>query len=332
MQGTDLDRRRFLGHSIGLSCGAFAVSAFPTSWMFAQQAESAPPAIASVIPAMRAAGAVAPIKVTRLRDTVFLLQGVGGNMVAQIGPDGQLLIDSSVATAAPRLKQTLSGLGPQPLKLLINTHWHFDHTDGNAAMHDSGALILAHENTRLRLSMPQHVEAIHQDFPAAATAALPQEVFQESAHLFFNNDELRLVHFKPAHTDSDIYVLFKGANILHTGDIWFNGFYPLIDDSTGGRIDGMVRASSELIGLADNQTKIVPGHGPLCDKAALTEYRDMLVTVRDRVQGLKQGGRSLQESVAAKPTSDLDKKWGGGMIMPDLFVEQVYKTLPEGRA
>jgi glyoxylase-like metal-dependent hydrolase (beta-lactamase superfamily II) len=281
---------------------------------------------------MRDAGPKTPITVTRLRDTVFLLQGVGGNMVAQIGPDGQLLIDSSIASAAPRLKQTLSGLSVQPLKLLINTHWHFDHTDGNAALHDGGALILAHENTRLRLSHPQRVEALGLDFPAAATSALPQEVFQESSHLFFNNDDLRLVHFSPAHTDSDIYILFKNSNVIHAGDIWFNGTYPLIDDSSGGGIDGMVRASSELISLADNETKIIPGHGALGNKAGLTGYRDMLVTVRDRVQGLKRGGRSIEEAIAAKPTSDLDKKWGGGNLTPDMFVRLVYKTLPEESA
>jgi cyclase len=321
-----MDRRRFL-NSLGAGLGAMAAP----RWLPAQQA-SAAPSHAGMIQSMQAAGAVTAIKITRLRDTLFLLQGVGGNMVAQFGPDGVLLIDSSVNTAAPKVKQALASLGPQPLKLLINTHWHFDHTDGNAAMHDAGALILAHENTRLRMSSPQHMEALDVDFPAAATSALPQEIFQDQAHVFFNNDDLRLVHFAPAHTDSDIYILFKSANVLHAGDIWFNGTYPLIDDSSGGRIDGMVRASSLLVALADNETKIIPGHGALGDKAGLTAYRDMLVTVRDRVQGLKQGGRSIQEAVEAKPTSDLDAKWGAGMMTPDLFVRQVYKTLPEARA
>jgi cyclase len=252
--------------------------------------------------------------------------------VTQIGPDGKLLIDSSVDTAAPQLKASLASLGPKPLKLLINTHWHFDHTDGNAAMHEAGAMILAQENTRLRLSQPQRVAALGLDFPAAADSALPQQVFQDRAHMFFNNDELRLVHLLPAHTDSDIYILFKTANVIHAGDIWFNGTYPLIDDSSGGRIDGMVRASSELVSLADNDTKIVPGHGPLGTKAQLTEYRDMLVAVRDRVQGLKRSGRSMQDAIAAKPTSDLDKQWGTGSMTPDLFVQQVYKTLPDSHA
>ena len=286
----------------------------------------------NLIQTMKAMGPKTPVRVTRLRDTLFLLQGVGGNMVAQIGPDGKLVIDSSVSTAASRVRDALSSLGQQPLQLLINTHWHFDHTDGNAAMHADGALILAQENTRLRLSRPQRIEALGLDFAPAPNSALPQEVFSDRAHLFFNNDELRLVHFAPAHTDSDVYILFKAANVIHAGDIWFNGTYPLIDDSSGGRIDGMIRAASELVTLADPETKIIPGHGPLGTKAELSQYRDMLVSVRDRVQGLKRSGRSLQEAQEAKPTSDLDKKWGAGSMTPDLFVQQVYKTLPDGRA
>ena len=246
----------------------------------------------NLIQKMRAAGPATPVRTTRLRDTLFMMQGVGGNMVAQIGPDGKLLIDASVGTAASRVKGALASLGAQPLQILVNTHWHFDHTDGNAGMHDAGALILAHENTRLRLARPQHMEVLGLDFPAAPNSALPQVVFEDRSHLFFNNDELRLVHFAPAHTDSDIYILFKDANVVHAGDIWFNGTYPLIDDSSGGRIDGMIRAASELVALADRETKIVPGHGPLGNKAELLEYREMLVPVRDRVQGLQRSGRS----------------------------------------
>ncbi len=325
-----MNRRKLLRTGAILAAGATL-----PRWSHAFQSPSnasTKPTTPNLIQMMQAMGPTTPVRATKLRDTIFLLQGVGGNMVTQIGPDGMLLIDSSVSTAAPQVKATLAGLGPQALKLLINTHWHFDHTDGNAAMHDDGALILAQENTRLRLSQPQQIAALGLSFPAAPDSALPQEVFEDRSHIFFNNDELRLVHFLPAHTDTDIYILFKTANVIHVGDIWFNGFYPLIDDSSGGRVDGMIRASSEMVSLSDNETKIVPGHGPLGTKAALEEYRDMLVTVRDRVQGLKRSGRSLKDAIAAKPTSDLDKKWGNGSMTPDLFVQQVYKTLPDSRA
>ncbi len=327
-----MNRRKFIS-----AATLFAAGIALPSWLRGQQSGGGDGTATggqtpNLLQTFRNLGPTTPVRATRLRDTLVMLQGVGGNMVAQFGPDGKLLIDSSVSTAAPMVKDALAKLGPQPLQLLINTHWHFDHTDGNAAMHDGGALILAQENTRLRLSHPQRIAALNLDCPAAADSALPQEVFEDRAHLFFNNDELRLVHFAPAHTDSDIYILFKNANVIHIGDIWFNGTYPLIDDSTGGRIDGMIRASSEIVALADSETKIVPGHGALGSKSELSEYRDMLVSVRDRVQGLKRSGRSMQEAIAARPTADLDKKWGAGMMTPELFVQQVYKTLPDGRA
>ncbi len=327
-----MNRRHFLTAALGASAYGAAMLSAPRLLGQTPPGGSAEQGKVNIVTAMQSAGPTTPIKATKLHDTVFLLQGVGGNMVVQTGQDGKLLIDSSVASAHGRLKEALSLLGPQTLQILINTHWHFDHTDGNAALHSTGTLILAHENTRLRMSRPQRISAMDLNFPAAPNSALPQQVFQDRSHMFYNGDELRMVHFEPAHTDSDIYILFKNANVLHAGDTWFNGFYPLIDDSSGGRIDGMVRASSELISLSDSETKIIPGHGPLGDRKELTAYRDMLVTVRDRVEGLKRGGRSLQEAVAAKPTSDLDSKWGKGSMTPDLFVKQVFNTLPDGRA
>jgi cyclase len=278
-------------------------------------------------PGQAAAGPNTPVKNTKLTDTIYLLQGVGGNMVMQTGPDGQLLIDSSVATAADMVKSALAKLSSRPLKLLINTHWHFDHTSGNAAMHDAGAFIVAQQNTRVRLSSPQHVRVTNLDFPASPTSALPQQTFGDREQLFYNNDELDLVHTPDAHTDSDIFIHFTNANVVHTGDLWFNGMYPLIDDSTGGTINGMLRGVDQVLSVADDRTKIIPGHGELGDKAALQRYREMLATVANRVEKLKIGGQSLQQVVAAKPTSDLDATWAKGTIQPDVFVTLVYNTL-----
>jgi glyoxylase-like metal-dependent hydrolase (beta-lactamase superfamily II) len=276
---------------------------------------------------MRAAGATTPIKTAKLTDTIFLLQGVGGNMVAQIGPDGKLLIDSSVATASRAIVQTLGKLNGSPLKLLLNTHWHFDHTDGNAALHDAGAFIIAQENTRLRLSTPQKMKLFNLDFPASPTGGLPQLTFVDSEKLYFDNDELDMVHAPNAHTDSDIFVHFVSGNVIHTGDLWFNGFYPLIDDSTGGTVNGMIQGVDQVLALADDKTKIVPGHGPLGDKRALQKYRDMLSTVANRIEKLKIAGQTLDQVIAAKPTADLDGAWGSGRMTPDLFVTVVYNTL-----
>jgi len=225
------------------------------------------------------------------------------------------------------LKQTLGGLNDAPLKVVIDTHWHLDHVDNNGPLHDAGAIGLAHENTRKRLSAPQDITALGMHFPASPSNALPQLVFKENFQLFLNNEELALGYFPPAHTDTDIYVHFQNANVLHVGDTFFNGFYPFIDASTGGNIKGMIAATETALRLATSDTKIVPGHGPLGDKPSLTKWYDMLSVVRDRVQKQKATGKTLQEVVDAKPTADFDSSWGNGYFKPDFFVTLVYTTL-----
>jgi cyclase len=311
-----------------------ALSAAPGGFAFSANGRSAqataPPATAAGdrVQQFRTAGATTPIQVTKLRDTLFLLQGVGGNMVVQSGPDGKVLIDSSAATAATRLKETLSKLSPHPMKLLINTHWHFDHTDGNAALHnDSGAFIIAQENTRNRLATAQEIAFFHLKLPPSPTSALPQQTFIDKQKLFVNNDELDLVDMPDAHTDTDIYIHFVGGNVIHAGDVFFNGFYPFIDASTGGTINGMIRGADACLAVADDKTKIVPGHGPLGDKDSLQKYRDMMATVATSVEKLKASGQTLEQAIAAKPTADFDAIWGKGALKPEQFVELVYSTL-----
>jgi cyclase len=321
-----ITRRGFLKGS-AMAAGTLALQRAAFASLLGQQPPIPAPAPNSLMQSMRAAGATTPIKTAKLTDTIFLLQGVGGNMVAQIGPDGKLLIDSSVATASRAIVQTLGKLNGSPLKLLLNTHWHFDHTDGNAALHDAGAFIIAQENTRLRLSTPQKMKLFNLDFPASPTGGLPQLTFVDSEKLYFDNDELDMVHAPNAHTDSDIFVHFVSGNVIHTGDLWFNGFYPLIDDSTGGTVNGMIQGVDQVLALADDKTKIVPGHGSLGDKRALQKYRDMLSTVANRIEKLKIAGQTLDQVIAAKPTADLDGAWGSGRMTPDLFVTVVYNTL-----
>jgi glyoxylase-like metal-dependent hydrolase (beta-lactamase superfamily II) len=276
---------------------------------------------------LRTAAANEKIKTTRLTDTIFLLQGVGGNIVFQTGPDGGLLIDSGISTGTHHLLDALSKLDANRPKLLINTHWHFDHTDGNAELHTEGAFIVAQDNTRVRLSKPQYMAAYDVHFSAAPDAALPQATFTDKETLWVNNDRADLVHTPDAHTDSDIFIHFNRGNVIHTGDLWFNGMYPLIDLSSGGTINGMMRGVDQVLALADERTKIVPGHGALGDKAALQRYREMLGTVADRVVKLKASGDSVDQAVAAKPTADLDALWAHGAIKPDTFVALVYDSL-----
>jgi glyoxylase-like metal-dependent hydrolase (beta-lactamase superfamily II) len=276
---------------------------------------------------LRTAAADEKIRTTKLTDTIFLLQGVGGNVVCQIGPDGKVVIDSQISTGTPHLLDALSKLDEHHLKLLINTHWHFDHTDGNAALHLEGAFIIAQDNTRVRLLKPQLMQVYEAHFPAAPDAGLPQETFAETESLWVNNDQADLVHTPEAHTDSDIFVRFYRGNVIHTGDLWFNGMYPLIDTGSGGTINGMIQGVDKVLQLADDRTKIVPGHGPLGDKATLQRYREMLVTVADRVEKLKASGKTVEEAVAAAPTADLDAVWAKGNLKANTFVALVYESL-----
>lgn len=276
---------------------------------------------------LRNAAATETIRTTKLTDTIFLLQGVGGNIICQTGPDGKLLIDSGISTGTNHLRDALRALGPMPPRLLVNTHWHFDHTDGNASLHLDGAFIIAQENTRVRLASPQYMQVYDVHFNAAPDAGLPQEAFSDSSTLWVNNDQADMIHAPDAHTDSDIFIHFVKGNVIHTGDLWFNGMYPLIDLSSGGTINGMIRGVDQVLELADDQTRIVPGHGPLGNKAALQVYRGMLVNVANRVEKLKALGYTVQQAVAAKPTADLDAAWGKGSIRPDTFVALVYDSL-----
>ena len=311
-------RREFLRYA---GAGVMAASVARSFAAFAQTGSD--PKVAQ----MRAAAASAKLTTLKLTDSVSVISGAGGNVAVLTGPDGQVVIDSSFATAAPQLKAALVAVSNDPLRLLINTHWHIDHVDGNAWMHEAGAFNVAHENTRARLSVPQDIEALQMRFDPAPPSALPQQTFTEQENLYFNRETLALRYYPPAHTDTDILIHFTQANVVHVGDTLFNGMYPLIDYSTKGNIAGMIAAAGRSLSLCDAQTKVIPGHGPMADRALLEQYRDMLVTVRDRVAKLKQSGRTLEESVAEKPTRDLDEKWGKGHITNDFFVKLVYTTL-----
>ena len=276
---------------------------------------------------VRAQMGAAPIQAQKLADNLILLSGPGGNVVVLNGPDGKIVVDTFLSPAWPKLKEALDGLGNAPLKFVIDTHWHFDHTDNNAPLHAAGATILAHENTKKRMSEPHDLPVLGFHFPPSPAEALPQQTFAASHKLQANGETLALQHFSPAHTDTDIYIHFEKANAVHMGDTFFNHVYPFIDSGTGGKISGMIAATDRILALAGNDTKIVPGHGPLGNKEDLAKFREMLITARDRVQKLKSAGKSVQEAVTAKPLADLDAAWGKGLLNGDLFVQVVYLAL-----
>jgi len=318
-----ISRRELLTLAAAAAGGTlFARSSSVAAWTQAQP-PAAPPS--DPVAALRAQMGSVPIAVTPLVPGIAMLSGPGGNVVVQAGPDGKFVVDSFMQPAWPKLKATIDAMGPGPIALLIDTHWHFDHTDNNANFHKAGADVLAHDNTRKRLNEPHDLMGMHLE--PVPPSARPTETFRASKTVQANGDSLELAYFPPAHTDTDIYVHFTKANVLHMGDVYFNGVYPFIDAGTSGNINGMIDGAAQGLKLANDQTKIVPGHGPVGDKAALQRAHDMLVTVRDRVKVLKDGKKTLADAVAAKPTADLDAQWGKGFIQPDAFVTLVYNTL-----
>ena len=323
LTSTLITRRAILRGATTLAGGVVASRFFPGLPAFAWQAGTAQ---ADPAAAIRAQMGAVPIQTSKLADNLSLLSGPGGNVVVLSGGDGKILVDTFLSPAWTHLKQTLDGIGPAPVKYVVDTHWHFDHTDNNAPLHAAGATVLAHENTKKRMSQPHELQPLGLSFPASPADALPQQTFRDKHKLQANGETLALSHIPPAHTDTDITVHFQKANVLHAGDLFFNGMYPFIDGNTGGSTAGMIAAANLLLGMADDNTKIVPGHGPLGNKADLVKFRDMLSTALDRVHKLKSAGKSVQEAMAAKPFADLDPTWGKGMFNDDTFVHIVYLT------
>jgi cyclase len=318
-----------------LTSATLAGSAFLLRASAAGDARQTPSA-ADLLASMRAKFNAAPLETQRLAGDVTMLSGPGGSVVVLNGPDGKYVVDSFVAPAWPRLKKALDGLGNVPVKCVIDTHWHFDHTDNNAPLHAAGATVLAHENTKRRMSEPHDLPVLYRGsdgalaglhFDPSPVEALPQQTFADSYKLQANGETLALQHVAAAHTDTDIYVHFEKANVIQMGDLFFNWMYPYIDPSTGGKLTGMIAAADKILSLATNDTKIVAGHGPLGNRADLMKFRDMLVTSRDRIEKLKSAGKSAQEAVAAKPFADLDAAWGNGIINSEQWVQIVYLTL-----
>jgi glyoxylase-like metal-dependent hydrolase (beta-lactamase superfamily II) len=270
--------------------------------------------------------AKAKVTVQNLRRNISVLLGAGGNIAVLTGPDGNLMIDAEIVTARPRVSEALARINSDPIKHLINTHWHFDHTGGNEWFHEAGASILAHENTRKHLSTATRVEGNWRyTFPTAPAGAIPSTVFKDEHTLHVNNTTLMLKHYLPAHTDSDISVHFAEADILHTGDTFWNRDYPFIDYGTGGSIDGHIRAAETNIAKVTDKTIVIPGHGAVGGKADLILFRDVLVEIRDKVKALKKQGKPLPEVIAAKPGARYDAEWGKLFQNPSDFVALVYQ-------
>jgi glyoxylase-like metal-dependent hydrolase (beta-lactamase superfamily II) len=269
------------------------------------------------------------IKTTDLGDHVYMLEGQGGNITVAVAKDGIIMVDGEYAPLHDKIRAAIATVSNQPIKYLVNTHFHGDHTGGNEPFAKDGVAIVAEVNVKNRLAAGTTNGLTGVQTPPAPPAALPAKTYTGSFKIRLNGRVADLKHIANAHTDGDTYIWFKTANVLSTGDTFTNGRYPNIDFANGGNIKGMIAATDAYLKLTNAKTRIVPGHGPIADKAALTEYRTMLVTARDRMAKLVKEGKSEDDVVAAKPFSDLDAKWAPTELAGRNFTRVVYHSLAD---
>jgi cyclase len=303
MSKLDPDRRNFLGSLIS---GAVGISIARRG--FGQAAPT-------------------PIQATQLTDHIVLLSGDGGNVGLIAGEDGLLMIDGGYADRALELKKAVADRDAHPVKLLFNTHWHSDHVGSNELLGKAGVKIMAHQNARFWLGQKVKIEALNTTVEPLQPEGLPSKTFIDGGRMTFGKEKIEYKWFPNAHTDNDTWLFFPAANVLHAGDLFFNGAYPVIDYSTGGWIGGMAAALDKLLKVGDAQTKIIPGHGPLSSKADMQASRDMLHMVYDRLGTYSKKGASLDDVLKANPVTDLEPKWGQGFLNGERFLGMAYPSI-----
>jgi len=267
------------------------------------------------------------VRAQHLRGGVYMLTGSGGNIGLSIGDDAAFLVDDQYAPLTAKIIAAVAGVTSKPIKFLVNTHWHGDHTGGNENLGKTGALLVAHDNVRKRMSVEQFNAVFNRSTPASPPSALPVVTFSDSVTFNINGDALVAFHIPPAHTDGDVIIHFTKADVIHMGDTFFATGYPYIDVASGGNVEGVIGAADRVLAMCGAQTIVIPGHGPAADCPRLRTYRNMVATVRDRVQAEMRKGRTKEQIVAAKLTADLDPTWGKGFINGDVIVDLVYRSL-----
>ncbi|MEX1993425.1 MAG: MBL fold metallo-hydrolase [Steroidobacteraceae bacterium] len=256
---------------------------------------------------------------------VYVLYGQGGNIGVSVGNDGMFLIDDQYANMTDKVIAALAKLSPEAPRFVLNTHWHGDHTGGNENLAKHGSMIVAHDNVRQRMSTEQFNEFFQRKTPASPAKALPVVTFSDNLSLHVNDDELRGIHVLAAHTDGDVFIHFRKANVIHTGDLVFAGMYPFIDIDSGGSVAGVIAAVDQMLGLANDETRIIPGHGKLTDRAGLIAYRELLATTSARMTELVRAGKTVDEVLAAKPFADYDGTQAWAFITAERYVRILYR-------
>ncbi len=267
------------------------------------------------------------IETIQVSGNVYMLVGAGGNIGLSVGEDGAFVIDDQYAPLSDKIMAAIAELTDADVKFLVNTHYHGDHTGGNEAFGAAGALIIAHDNVRARMSTDQFRAIFDQTLPASPAGALPIVTFSDEMTFNWNGDAIRAIHVAPAHTDGDSILHFAGANVIHMGDTFFNGFYPFIDVGSGGDINGIIGAGYRALSIANDDTAIIPGHGPVSDAAGLAAWLDMLKITRVSMQSLIDRGMSEDEALAARPTAEFDEQYGGGFMNRENYNRLLYQSL-----
>ena len=270
------------------------------------------------------------IETTDLGSGLYMMQGAGGNLGLSTGKDGAFLIDDQFAPLSTKIKTAIGKVSANPVRFLVNTHWHYDHVGGNESIGKDGAIIVAHNNVRKRMSTDQFIKAFKREIKASPAIAWPIITFNDEISFYQNAQNIHVFHVKNAHTDGDAMVYFEDADVLHMGDVLFNKMYPFIDTGSGGSIDGMIAAQERALALITDDTKIIPGHGPLANKADLQSNLAMLKAVRSAILKTIAEGKSEDEAVAADPLSALNAEWGNGFIKAEPMVRIVYGDLSKG--
>lgn len=269
------------------------------------------------------------IETQEVADGIYMLTGSGGNMGLSVGEDGAFLVDDQFAPLTERILAAVGEITQEPVRFVMNTHWHGDHTGGNENLGEAGALIVAHDRVRERLATAWTRTANGQDqtVDPQPDAAVPVITFSETATFHWNGHQLKAVHAPHAHTDGDAVIHFVDADVVHMGDVFFNGGYPFIDTSSGGSIDGVLHAMSMVLDWTTDNTRIIPGHGPLATRSDLKDTRDMLSTIRDRVGAAMRSGSSLQQILGMGLTSEWDAEWGGGFVNAERLLTAIHESL-----